>query len=215
MPAQAGSDCSCRRLCLPHEVQPRVLPEPHQVALAVAEVGGEPHLGHLDLVACPRSAVVLDRRQRLVDVVDLQRDDRRRHHVAPRGHPSTDVARLGRHALVVRRTRRDACVVHLGYRHQVPAEDLSIEVVGAIGVVERDLEVHHARSHVVLQLSSPGAPAERGRAYAAGQTGRRGQSRPRARSGSSTTKTSRVSLATYPTSTLMPASLSFVAISAR
>ena len=28
-----------------------VLPEAHQVALAVAEVGGKPHLGHLDLVA--------------------------------------------------------------------------------------------------------------------------------------------------------------------
>src|SRR5882724_2550408 len=118
-----------------------VLPQADQIALGVVEIRAETHVA--DRVAADRdlAAELLDPGQRVVEVVDADRDDRRGDRALPGEHAAVDPADLGGLSLLVGRRRADQRVLETRHRVELPPERLAIERRGPLAVVERHLEV--------------------------------------------------------------------------
>ena len=127
------------------------LPQTHDVALGVLEVGRESHFTDRRLLAYRLAAQRPDGFEGVVNAVHIDRDHR------PLGkgrfafeHASADVPRLGGHTGLGDRPGRHGRVLHLRYLVELPAESLLVEVPRALTVAEGHLEMHNATGHFHL-----------------------------------------------------------------
>src|ERR1700742_2986612 len=105
-----------------------VLPEADHIALGVVNVGAEAHRADRLLAERDLPAQLLDAGERLLDVVDPDRDDRRGDRALPAQHAAVDAAAVGRGG--------DHCVLQLGHRVELPPEGGAIELRGPFTVLE-------------------------------------------------------------------------------
>src|ERR671934_902925 len=104
------------------------LPEPEYVSLAVRKIGGKSHAANRLLSTHDSTAERFDPRQRLVDVLHLNRDDRTGDGVLPGQHPTVDGARFSGGRIVARWRRPQQGVAHARHAVDRPAERSTVEV---------------------------------------------------------------------------------------
>lgn len=124
-----------------------VLPEAEDVVLGVGEVGGEPHVADRHPFPHHSTAKTFYCLECLLNVIDLDRDDRRGDGLLACEHAAIDRTRLARSTL--RRWGR----AHQGVSHardavDVPGERVAVEALSPAEVLGWDLEMHHAPAHV-------------------------------------------------------------------
>src|SRR5919204_5806208 len=131
------------------------LPEPEYVSLAVRKIGGKSHAANRLLSTHHSTAERFDPRQRLVDVLHLNRDDRTGDGVLPGQHPTVDRAWFDRGTVLPGRGRPQQGVAHARHAVDRPAERSTVEVLRPLEIVRWKLEMNDAICHRFSSFSRP------------------------------------------------------------